>query len=105
MRRHVNGSLTNATNFLLPYYMNARGGDAFQATQCATGGTNAIKNNLAADNNDLNNIWPCECQRDPIASLYPRSCFYNQVVNSEFSMAYFKREDIPVQWAIADLCE
>jgi phospholipase C len=31
--------------------------------------------------------------------------FYNQVVNSEFSMAYFKREDIPVQWAIADLCE
>jgi hypothetical protein len=29
---------------------------------------------------------------------------YNQVENTPFSMAYFKREDIPVHFAIADTC-
>ena len=64
--RHVDSTLTNNTNFLLPFYMNAQGGDSFQATQCATGGTNSLQANLAADNGDLNNLWPSEHRHDAI---------------------------------------
>jgi phospholipase C len=62
IRRHVDASLTNKTNHLLPFYMNAQGGDSFQATQCATAGTNSLQANQAALNNDLNNIWPSKYQ-------------------------------------------
>jgi hypothetical protein len=62
--RHVNGSLTNKTDFLLPFYMNAQGGDSFQATQCATGGTNSLQANIADNNDDLNNEWPRRFRRD-----------------------------------------
>jgi len=57
-RRHVDSTLTNETNFLLPFYINGQGGNSSQATQCAGGGTNSLEANLAALNEGQNNMWP-----------------------------------------------
>jgi phospholipase C len=80
--QEVNSALTNATDFLAPWHINYQGGDWYNATQCMTAGSNGWTANHLALNSDLNNKWP--------------------VANTPWSVGYYKREDIPVHYAIAD---
>ena len=54
----VNGSLSNATDYLMPWYLNQAGGDFNEATQCMEAGDNGWDTNHDALNADKNNNWP-----------------------------------------------
>ncbi|KAH8816010.1 non-hemolytic phospholipase C precursor [Xylogone sp. PMI_703] len=70
------------TDHLLPFYLNAEGGYYLNATQCMQAGSNLWAPNHAALNGGLNNHWPMN--------------------NSQWSWGYFKKEDIPVHFGIAE---
>ncbi|EJT98678.1 putative phospholipase C [Dacryopinax primogenitus] len=78
----VNSSLSNATDYLLPWYINYQGGDYLNGTQCMDGGSNSFENNHAAYANGTNDMWALD--------------------NNPASIAYFKRQDLPIHYAIAD---
>ncbi|KAF3912765.1 hypothetical protein ABW20_dc0105965 [Dactylellina cionopaga] len=69
--------------YLLPWHLNYLGGVWSQgATQCMAAGDNGWTSNHAALNGDQNNKWA--------------------INNTAWSWGYFKREDIPVHFAIAE---
>jgi phospholipase C len=72
----------NDTTYLTPFYLNYLGGDWLNATQCMAAGSNSWQENQLALNHGLNNHWA--------------------VNNTPWSWGHFKRQDIPVQFAIAD---
>lgn len=74
--------MSTLTDYLLPFYLNENGGSYINATQCMQAGSNVWSPNHAALNGGLNNHWPMN--------------------NSEWSWGYFKREDIPVHFGIAE---
>ena len=78
----VNSNLTNATDYLLPWYLNYEGGHFLNATQCMDAGSNGWNQNQAALNGGLNDHWATN--------------------NTPWSWGHFQRSDIPVQYAIAD---
>ncbi|OKL58236.1 hypothetical protein UA08_06388 [Talaromyces atroroseus] len=78
----VDSSLSNETDYLLPWYLNYLGGNWSEATQCMVAGSNAYDANHAALNGDLNNHWATN--------------------NTPWSWGYFKREDLPVHFAMAE---
>lgn len=80
--QEVNSALTTNASYLLPWYVNYEGGDYLNATQCMVAGDNGWQDNHAALNGGLNNHWATN--------------------NTPWSWSYFKRDDIPVQFAIAD---
>lgn len=80
--QQVNSTLSNATDYLLPWYLNEAGGDWLEATQCMVAGDNGWQDNHAALNGDLNNHWV--------------------LGNTPWSVGYYKRSDLPVHFAIAD---
>jgi hypothetical protein len=80
--RDVNSTLTNATDSLLPFYLNYLGGKWDEATQCMVAGDNGWNDNHAALNGDLNNKWALN--------------------NTPWSWGYFKRAELPVHFAIAE---
>ncbi|EED18310.1 non-hemolytic phospholipase C precursor, putative [Talaromyces stipitatus ATCC 10500] len=78
----VDKSLSTETDYLLPWYLNYLGGDWAQATQCMVAGSNGYDANHAALNGDLNNHWA--------------------IKNTPYSWGYFKRQDLPVHFAMAE---
>ncbi|KAJ5614642.1 phosphoesterase family-domain-containing protein [Penicillium herquei] len=78
----VDPGMSNKTNNLLPWYLGYEGGDSLDAIQCMTAGDNGYQDNQAAYNHGLNNHWARN--------------------NTPWSWGYFKRQDIPVQFAIAE---
>ncbi|GJJ13152.1 hypothetical protein Clacol_007403 [Clathrus columnatus] len=78
----VDSSLSNKTTALLPFYLNAAGGNLTQSTQCMTAGSNGWTANHDALNNNDNNLWAEK--------------------NSPFSLGFYKREDLPIHFAIAE---
>jgi phospholipase C len=80
--REVDSSLSNETDYLLPWYLNYLGGNWSEATQCMVAGSNDYFSNHAALNGDLNNHWATN--------------------NTPWSWGYFKREDLPVHFAMAE---
>ncbi|OOQ87754.1 non-hemolytic phospholipase C precursor [Penicillium brasilianum] len=78
----VDPSMSTATNTLLPWYLGYKGGDSNEAIQCMAAGDNGYHDNQAALNHGLNNHWARN--------------------NTPWSWGYFKRQDIPVQFAIAE---
>ncbi|KAL6252362.1 hypothetical protein RBB50_000080 [Rhinocladiella similis] len=80
----LNGSseLMNGTDYLLPFYLNWEGGNSTESTQCMVAGDNGWQDNQAALNGGLNNQWATN--------------------NTGWSWGFFKRSDVPVQYAIAD---
>ena len=74
--------MSNATDFLLPFHLNYLGGNWTDATQCMEAGDNGWQDNHGALNGDLNNKWA--------------------VNNTPWSWGYYKREDLPVHFAIAE---
>ena len=80
--QEVTSNLTNATDYLLPWYLNYQGGSFLEATQCMDAGSNGWQENQAALNGGLNDHWATN--------------------NTPWSWGHFQRSDIPVQFAIAD---
>ncbi|KAJ5351714.1 hypothetical protein N7452_000688 [Penicillium brevicompactum] len=73
---------SNKTKSLLPWYLGQEGGDWHDAIQCLTAGSNGYKENQQSLNNGSNNHWVTK--------------------NTPWSWGYLKRQDIPVQYAIAE---
>ncbi|GJJ10990.1 hypothetical protein Clacol_005219 [Clathrus columnatus] len=73
---------TNLTTALLPFYINAAGGNISLATQCMTAGSNSFAKNHAAFAQGDNNQWV--------------------VANTPFSWGHYLRQDIPTHFALAD---
>lgn len=78
----VNSSITNATDYLLPWYLNYLGGNWSAATQCMVAGDNGWNDNHAALNGDLNNKWALN--------------------NTPWSWGHFSRQELPVHFGIAE---
>ncbi|GJJ06185.1 hypothetical protein Clacol_000374 [Clathrus columnatus] len=88
----VDSTLSNDTNALLPFYINAAGGNLTEATQCMVAGSNGetiIVTSVArftANHNALaqgdNNMWA--------------------IKNTPFSWSHFLRQDIPTHFALAE---
>lgn len=74
--------MSDKTDYLLPWHLNYLGGDWPNATQCMVAGDNGYASNQAALNQDLNNHWATN--------------------NTPYSWGYFKREDLPVHFAMAE---
>ncbi|KAI2791089.1 hypothetical protein POX_c03944 [Penicillium oxalicum] len=78
----VEPSMSTATKSLLPWYLGYQGGSSRDAIQCMAAGDNGYQDNQAALNHGLNNHWARN--------------------NTPWSWGYYKRDDIPVQFAIAE---
>ncbi|KIK54174.1 hypothetical protein GYMLUDRAFT_249774 [Collybiopsis luxurians FD-317 M1] len=75
----VNPFLSNATDFLLPWYIAAEGGEFINGSQCMAAGSNAWGENHAA-----------------LASGQ------NAKANTPQSWGHFRRSDVPVQFAVSE---
>ncbi|KAH7874242.1 phosphoesterase family-domain-containing protein [Lentinula edodes] len=78
----VNSFLSNDTDFLLPFYVAAEGGEFINGTQCMVAGTNNWAENHAALASGQNDLWP--------------------EANTPESWGYYRRSDLQVQFAIAE---
>ncbi|KAJ6137275.1 Phosphoesterase [Penicillium samsonianum] len=78
----VEPAQSSKTKTLLPWYLGYQGGDWHDAIQCMVAGSNGYKENQQSLNNGLNNHWV--------------------INNTPWSWGYLKRQDIPVQFAIAE---
>ncbi|TKY86935.1 hypothetical protein EX895_004223 [Sporisorium graminicola] len=67
---------------LLPWYINHQGGDSNDRWQCSLAGSNSWQQNHAAFDNGNVNKWASK--------------------NTPFSLAYYKRQDIPLHFAVAE---
>lgn len=81
-QRNVNGTLSNATDYLLPWYLNYLGGDWPEATQCMDAGSNGWQENHDALNGGLNDMWA--------------------LGNTPWSWGHYKKDDLPTHFAIAE---
>ncbi|TVY16834.1 Phospholipase C 3 [Lachnellula arida] len=81
-QQKVTPDISTEAETLLPYYINYLGGNWTESTQCTGAGQNSFQNNQACLNNDLNNLWA--------------------VNNTPTSWAHFRRQDVPVQFSIAE---
>ncbi|ORX37170.1 phosphoesterase family-domain-containing protein [Kockovaella imperatae] len=84
----VNGTLTNETDHLLPWYLNYLGGDYLESTQC--GGSILLQLE--------------QTDGVPTTELLTADRTYDlwAIANTAFSWSHYRREDIPVHFAIAD---
>ncbi|EGR50269.1 phospholipase C [Trichoderma reesei QM6a] len=78
----TNSQLTNETDYVTPFYINYLGGNWTEATQCMVSGSNSWQENHAAWNSGRNDRWAVD--------------------NSPYSIGFYKRQDIPIQFALAD---
>ncbi|UNI22444.1 Phospholipase C [Purpureocillium takamizusanense] len=75
-------SPSNEADYVTPWYINYLGGNWSEATQCMLSGSNSWYNNHAAWNHGSNDHWAKD--------------------NSPYSIGFYKRQDIPTQWALAE---
>jgi len=78
----TNSSLTNATDYVHPWYLNYLGGNWTDATQCMTAGDNGWTANQLAFNGGANDHWA--------------------VNNTPWSIGFYQRKDLPVHFTLAD---
>ncbi|KAJ5983268.1 hypothetical protein N7481_005367 [Penicillium waksmanii] len=78
----VDPNMSDRSSGLFPFYLGWKGGETLDAIQCMAAGDNGYHANQAAYNHGLNNAWATK--------------------NTPWSWGYYKREDIPAQFAIAE---
>ncbi|KID98761.1 extracellular phospholipase C, partial [Metarhizium majus ARSEF 297] len=81
-KQKTSPELTNSTDYIMPWYLNYLGGNWSEATQCMIAGSNGWYQNHAAWNGGTNDHWALN--------------------NTPYSIGYYKREDLPTQWALAE---
>ncbi|PHH89358.1 hypothetical protein CDD83_6204 [Cordyceps sp. RAO-2017] len=74
--------MTNDTKHISPWYLNYLGGNWSEATQCMIAGSNGWNENHAAWNHGTNDHWATN--------------------NTPWSIGFYKREDLPTQWALVE---
>lgn len=79
--RQVDPDMSDKTDTLLPWYLNYQGNHS-DAIQCMVAGSNGYEDNHASLNDGLNNHWARN--------------------NTPWSWGYYKRDDLPVHFAIAE---
>ncbi|KJZ70500.1 hypothetical protein HIM_10129 [Hirsutella minnesotensis 3608] len=72
----------NKTKYITPWYLNYLGGKWPEATQCMIAGSNGWYENHAAWNHGTNDHWALN--------------------NTPWSIGFYKKQDIPTQWTLAD---
>ncbi|KAF5390851.1 hypothetical protein D9757_004453 [Collybiopsis confluens] len=99
--QQVNSQLSNATDFLLPWYLAAEGGEFINGTQCMDGGSNGWGENHAALASGQN---ASALSSSRLAIFFFLSIPQDLWVeaNTPRSWGHFRRSDIPVQFAIAE---
>ncbi|PWY90012.1 non-hemolytic phospholipase C precursor, partial [Aspergillus heteromorphus CBS 117.55] len=80
--QQVDPDMSTDTKTLLPWYLGYQGGNSTDAIQCMAAGDNGYTDSHAALNDGLNNHWARN--------------------NTPWSWGYLKRDDIPIQYAIAE---
>lgn len=80
--RKLNPAATGSTGPLFPWHASYLGGNWSDIAQCIVGGNDGWSNLHDAWNNGMNDGWAS--------------------TNTPFSMAYFKRDDIPTHFGIAE---
>ncbi|KAK5689583.1 hypothetical protein LTR97_012756 [Elasticomyces elasticus] len=95
----VTPAMSNATNQLTPWPLNYLGGNWSQATQCMGAGSNSWQAMHEAYNGGLNNEWavgntPC------VNPGWPK--LFSANMYTRWSVGYFKREDIPTHFDVAE---
>jgi phospholipase C len=80
--RDVDSTLSNDTDFLIPFYAGYLGGNATEALQCTYGGDNGWDAMHEVYHEGLNDKWA--------------------VSNTPWSLMYLKRDDLPVQFELAE---
>ncbi|OOF95290.1 hypothetical protein ASPCADRAFT_5820 [Aspergillus carbonarius ITEM 5010] len=80
--QQVDPDMSNDTTTLLPWYLGYKGGNLTDAIQCMAAGNNGYEDSQASLNGGLNNHWARN--------------------NTPWSWGYFKRDDIPIHYAIAE---
>jgi phospholipase C len=78
----VSPEMTTEADHLNPWYINYLGGEWNDATQCMYAGSNGWTANHAAWNFGTNDHWALN--------------------NTPYSIGYYEKKDIPIQWALAD---
>ncbi|KAH8434240.1 nonhemolytic phospholipases C family protein [Aspergillus melleus] len=78
----VDPDMSTEAKTLLPWYLGYKGGYWADAIQCLVAGSNGYEENQASLNHDLNDNWARN--------------------NTPWSWGYLKRNDVPVQFAIAE---
>ncbi|KIW76133.1 hypothetical protein Z517_10878 [Fonsecaea pedrosoi CBS 271.37] len=78
----LNKTITTKADYLLPFYLNELGGHWLNATQCMDAGSNGYEENHLAYNFGLNDHWALN--------------------NTPWSWGYYKKSDLPVQFALAE---
>lgn len=81
-KQKTSPKLTNSTDYVMPWYLNYLGGNWSEATQCMIAGSNGWYQNHAAWNGGTNDHWALN--------------------NTPYSIGYYKRDDLPTQWALAE---
>ncbi|KAJ6445259.1 non-hemolytic phospholipase C precursor [Purpureocillium lavendulum] len=75
-------ALTTETDYVNPWYLNYLGGNWPEATQCMVAGGNGWFENHAAWNFGSNDHWAMN--------------------NTPWSIGFYKKDDLPTQWALAE---
>ncbi|SCO42877.1 related to non-hemolytic phospholipase C precursor [Fusarium fujikuroi] len=81
-KQQVTPQQSKDTDYITPWYINYLGGTWPEATQCMSAGSNGWDANQAAWNHGANNQWA--------------------VKNTPYSIGYYKRDDLPVHFALAE---
>ncbi|GJN83034.1 hypothetical protein PLIIFM63780_006580 [Purpureocillium lilacinum] len=81
-KQKTSPALTTETDYVNPWYLNYLGGSWPEATQCMSAGSNGWYENHAAWNFGSNDHWAMN--------------------NTPWSIGFYKKQDIPTQWALAE---
>ncbi|KAL3608885.1 hypothetical protein FPOAC2_03896 [Fusarium poae] len=81
-KQKVTAKQSKDTDYITPWYLNYLGGTWPEATQCMSAGSNGWDANQAALNHGANDHWAMN--------------------NTPYSIGYYKRQDLPVHFALAE---
>ncbi|KAF4989206.1 hypothetical protein FGRMN_9263 [Fusarium graminum] len=81
-KQQVTPNQSKDTDYITPWYLNYLGGTWPEATQCMSAGSNGWDANQAAWNHGANNHWATD--------------------NTPYSIGFYKRQDLPVHFALAE---
>ena len=81
-KQQTTPDMTKSSNYVTPWYLNYLGASWPAATQCMVAGSNGWYNNHAAWNHGTNDHWASD--------------------NTPYSIGFYKRQDVPTQWSLAE---
>lgn len=99
--RLVDSALSNATDFLLPFYVNAAGGNVTEATQCMVAGSNGESTSSFGQTVSKSNLYTIGFQANHAALAQGDNNLW-AIKNKPFSLGYFRRQDLPTHFSLAE---